>query len=158
VREAELTAAEAARKAAEAKQAEVARKANEAKKDEELQRAKRQLLEAGEEARRAREMAKAADEQRMAAVKAAEEAAKASEKARRELTKSSIQPEQRSPKTTSRFGPIGGPDGVGGASFKYWPKYTVATGQSVSTITADGRTLICIGGDRHGTPRKCRWH
>ncbi len=161
VREAEFGAAQATERAAEARQAEAARKANAAKQAEELREAQQQLRKAQEDARLAREAAKAADQQRLAAVKAAEEAVKASEKARRELTRDATQKtssEPRVPKLTTKSGPLGGHDGVGGESLKYWPNYTVPTGQSVTTTTVDGRKLTCIGGDRHGTPRRCRWN
>lgn len=42
-------------------------------------------------------------------------------------------------------------------SFKYWPAGHVKTGTTVKTVTPDGRTLTCIGGDYFGSPRRCTW-
>ena len=86
-----------------------------------------------------------------------EELGKGPGEAKKETT-TPTQPGKRVPGPPSRSGPVGAPDGVAGASFKYWPNYSVPTGQSVTTTTADGRQLTCVGGDRYGTPRRCRWN
>jgi hypothetical protein len=66
--------------------------------------------------------------------------------------------EQRSPNATTRSRPVGGRDGVGGVSFKYWPIGAVPTHQSVTTTTAEGWTLTCVGGSTtHRLPRRCHW-
>jgi uncharacterized caspase-like protein len=156
-RERELAAAKAVKQAAEAKEADAARKAREAKQAEELRRARELLKAAEDEARAAREAAKAADQQRLAAVKAAEDAARASETARRELTDSPAPAKQRAPGAVSSR-PAGGRDGVGGVSFKYWPSGGLPTGQTRSTVTAEGWKLTCVGGNvRDGSLRRCEW-
>jgi uncharacterized caspase-like protein len=119
-----------------------------------------ELRKALEDARVAKEAARVAEEQRIAAVRAAEEAKKIAEDAIAakaatggDATKKAL-PTIDKPKERSAAGarnPVK-------ESLRYWPDYSIPTGQSVSTTTSDGKSLTCIGGDRYGTPRRCRFN
>jgi uncharacterized caspase-like protein len=168
-RETALT--EARQRAEKAKNAAEVSRLQEQERNEHTARAD-ELQKALEEARLAKEAAKAAEEQRVAAVKAAEEATRAAEKALAEREKAAKKSDPAKisalPKLEKGEPAIGSghesPSARSSArdalaqSFRYWPGHSIPTGQSVSTITSGGRKITCIGGDRYGIPRRCRWN
>ena len=182
---AELKRLEEDRTARETALAEEVIRAKQAKNDAEAKRVEEQersehearaeeLKKALEDAKKAKEAAQAAEEQRLAAVHAAEQATKAAERviaekrqavSGGESSKASALPQIKKPSDANadrlareRRAHNAGARDAFLESRKYWPLYSIPTGQSVSTTTTDGRRLTCIGGDRYGTPRRCRWN
>jgi uncharacterized caspase-like protein len=167
-REEERRAAEAKlledeRRAREAALAQERKRAEEAKSISDIQRleeqAKREwaarteeLRKTLEEARLARDAAKAAEEQRLAAVKAAEEARKAATKAMEDGKRKHDlgQPQTTAPtKASTRPNPYK-------YGTKVWPPGSISTGTTVSADTPYGK-LSCTGGDFKSVRRICQW-
>lgn len=172
--QAEIRRLEEERRIRETELAEERARAKAAKSTEEVKRIESQerqehmarleeLTKAQEEARLAREAAKKAEAERLAALKSAVDARKAAEAAiaakkeaakGTDVSKLSALPKLEKPPAKQ---PQARPDAMS-YSLSIWAARSVRDGQTVSSETPYG-TLTCTGGNYStGKPRSCRWN